>query len=475
MKEETLTEEQLKKLIGQEVSRQHKKHRPLTVPDLEESTYKTLNSGSILYAFSDKEKVTIVTKDGKRHDTDLTITNISDLLKEEPAFKITHKDYIVNMSEISRSHKYGKDYGLSFKDIPDIVPVTDAHKDEIGKYLNINDLALLDGYKKLMNILSKNKIRDFDEDITTFNRERLYKEFSKPSGEIILTTLMYNLIYQAFTWISEGKMEPIEGNIRSFWYSHVKVALSTLDMVKEKNYDLMIQCFNKFITEWRITTYKSFGFWDANYYASKIGVKNPNIILMAEKTGHLFILEKLHREYSITTIALGGQGSSLSIEYFVDAMEEQEIDKKQTFYIFSSVDYDPAGYEIKRSFINSLKYEGIKNIKVFDIVTLARFTPEEIQSKKYPLFDAGEPPTKDWETRVKKWVKITGGIGPKEAPWKDRAYGIESDAMVKKIREVFLELSKPYMKKEETGTNAITSDKEGNLFNMWNIWRKYSR
>lgn len=450
MKEDTLTNEQLKALIGQEVNRQHKKHRPLTVPALEEGCYKALKADDILYAFSDKEHVTIVIKDGKRYETTLTIKNIANLLEKEPSFKITHKNYIVNMAEVTRSHKHGRDYGLSFRDIPDIVPVTEANKKEIAEYLNINDLAVLDGYKKLMNIMSKNKIRDYDEDITTFDRERLYKEFSKSSEEINLTNLMYNLIYQAFTWIREGKMEPIEGNIRSFWYSHVKVALSTLDMVKEKNYDLMIQCFNKFITEWRITTYKSFGFWDANYYANKIGVKNPHIILMAEKTGHLFILEKLHREYSITTIALGGQGSSLSIEYFVDAMEEQEIDKKQTFYIFSSVDYDPAGYEIKRSFINSLKYEGIKDIKVFDIVTLDRFTPEEIQNKKYPLFDADEPPTKDWETRVKKWVRLTKGIGPKEAPWKDRAYGIEADAMIKKIRDVFLELAKPYFKKETT-------------------------
>jgi len=450
MKEDTLTNEQLKALIGQEVNRQHRKHRPLTVPVLEEGCYKALKADDILYAFSDKEHVTIVIKDGKRYETTLTIKNIANLLEKEPSFKITHKNYIVNMAEVTRSHKHGRDYGLSFRDIPDIVPVTEANEKEIATYLNINDLAVLDGYKKLMNIMSKNKIRDYDEDITTFDRERLYKEFSTSSGEFNLTNLMYNLIYQAFTWIREGKMEPIEGNIRSFWYSHVKVALSTLDMVKEKNYDLMIQCFNKFITEWRITTYKSFGFWDANYYANKIGVKNPHIILMAEKTGHLFILEKLHREYDITTIALGGQGSSLSIEYFVDAMEEAEIDKKQTFYIFSSVDYDPAGYEIKRSFINSLKYEGIKDIKVFDIVTLDRFTPEEIQNKKYPLFDADEPPTKDWETRVKKWVRLTKGIGPKEAPWKDRAYGIEADAMIKKIRDVFLELAKPYFKKETT-------------------------
>ncbi|MEQ8225847.1 MAG: LytTR family transcriptional regulator DNA-binding domain-containing protein, partial [Candidatus Eremiobacterota bacterium] len=264
MKEDTLTNEQLKILIGQEVNRQQKKHRPMTVPAMEEGNYKALKADYILYAFSDKEKVTIVTTDGKRYETTITIKSIADLLQKEPSFKITHKNYIVNMSEVIRSHKYGSNKGLSFKNIPDIVPVTEANEKEIAEYLNINDLALLDGYKKLMTILSRNKIRDYDEDITTFDRERLYKEFSKPSGELILTTLMYNLIYQAFTWIREGKMEPIEGNIRSFWYSHVKVALSTLDMVKEKNYDLMIQCFNKFITEWRITTYKSFGFWDAN-------------------------------------------------------------------------------------------------------------------------------------------------------------------------------------------------------------------
>jgi DNA-binding LytR/AlgR family response regulator len=148
MKEETLTNEQLKALIGQEVNRQHKKHRPLTVPAMEEGCYKALKADDILYAFSDKEKVTIVTKDGKRYETTATIKNIADLLQKEPSFKITHKNYIVNMSEVTRSHKHGSGYGLSFRDIPDIVPVTEAHKKEIAEYLNINDLAVLDGYKK---------------------------------------------------------------------------------------------------------------------------------------------------------------------------------------------------------------------------------------------------------------------------------------------------------------------------------------
>ena len=71
MKGDTLTNEQLKILIGQEVNRQHKKHRPLTVPAMEEGKYKALKADNILYAFSDKEKVTIVTKDGKRYETSL--------------------------------------------------------------------------------------------------------------------------------------------------------------------------------------------------------------------------------------------------------------------------------------------------------------------------------------------------------------------------------------------------------------------
>ena len=48
---------------------------------------------------------------------------------------------------------------------------------------------------------------------------------------------------------------------------------------------------------------------------------------------------------------------------------------------------------------------------------------------------------------MKNWVRKTGGIGPQEGQWKDRAYGIEADAMVKRIRDVFLEMAKPYLKK----------------------------
>jgi hypothetical protein len=442
-----MTPEELENHIEQEINKQYTQYRPLAILTTQEGCYISLKPDDILYAHSDKKILTIITRDKKQYTSSENISYLADRLKYDPRFIITHKDYLVNMSEISRSYKYSRDYALSFKTISDIIPVTEAHKDEVSSYLKINNLALLDGYKRIMTILSKNNIRDFEEDITTFSKEKLYKEFSKPSGEINLTNLLYNLIYQAYTWISEGKMQPIEGNIRSFWYSYVKVVLSTLDMVKEKNYDIMIQAFNKFITEWRITTYKSFGFWDTNYYASKIGRKNPHIILMAEKNGHLFILEKLYKELSITTIALGGQGSSLSIEYFVDAMEEQQIDKKQQFYIFSVVDYDPSGYEIKKSFIESLQYEGIKNIKTFDIVTLNRFTQEEIESKKYPLFDADTQPTKDWETRVKNWIKKTGGIGPTGTDWKQRAYGIEADAIIRKIKDIFLEMAKPYLKK----------------------------
>lgn len=441
-----MPKDDIRKLVETEITSFHTRHRPITFtsPD---GTYFTLSPEDIAFIKTSPSGLTIITKTGKSYASTEPLIEIRNKLKPLSHFVLTHKDYLVNLEEISRSFKEGRDYGLHFKTIHDTVPVTEANKDKVCRYFNIDSLWLLEGYKKIMAILSKNKIRDFEEDITTFSVERLYKEFSKPSGEINLTNLLYNLIYQAFTWIKEGKMDPIEGNIRSFWYSHFKVVLSTLNMVKEKNYDIMIQAFNKFITEWRITTYKSFGFWDVNYYANKIGRKNPHIILMAEKNGHLFILEKLHREYGITTIALGGQGSSLSIEYFVDAMEEQEIDKKQQFYIFSAVDYDPSGYEIEKSFLSSLRYEGIKNIKSFDIVTLNHFTQEEIESKKYPLFDEGEIPPKDWETRVRNWVRKTKGIGPEGSHWKARAYGIEADAMIKKIREVFLEMAKPYLKK----------------------------
>lgn len=80
------------------------------------------------------------------------------------------------------------------------------------------------------NILEKEGIQNFKKDIFLMNRRELRKYFSfkTKKRKINSTKLIKNLIWQTYTWIQDGRMEPIEGNLRSFWYVRVKPVLSRL-------------------------------------------------------------------------------------------------------------------------------------------------------------------------------------------------------------------------------------------------------
>ena len=113
--------------------------------------------------------------------------------------------------------------------------------------------------------------------------------------------------------------------------------------------------------------------------------------------------------------------------------------------MFFATDYDPVGHNIQKTFLQKLKRHGIKNVAIHDLVTLDRFTPEEIETSKYNLLEE-ENDSQNWLTRAKKWVYKTGGIGDGNT-WRDRAYGMEADAIAPgKMVKLFEEEAKPYLK-----------------------------
>ena len=84
---------------------------------------------------------------------------------------------------------------------------------------------------KLKDVLAKENIRNFKTDIRIMTAKQLRRYFSfKASNRLNITNLIKNLIWQAYTWISQGEMEPFEGNLRSFWYANVKSVLSRLGL-----------------------------------------------------------------------------------------------------------------------------------------------------------------------------------------------------------------------------------------------------
>lgn len=259
-------------------------------------------------------------------------------------------------------------------------------------------------------------------------KEWLIKEFG-PGKEypVNVNRFIKNIIWQTRTRIIQKSLPPIEGLIRSFWYTHIKAALARANSLSTKadQYSQMIQMFVRLIQYSDLMRYKDIGFTDDNQNARKIGINN-HIILFAEKAGHYPFLQRIAQDTDVTILSLGGQPSLLSAEYFVDEMKAQRIDIRKSFYTFSLVDYDPSGWIIKGAFLNDLKFFGLKHIQHKDIILPEIFTKEEIELNKYPI-----KTSKEMEDKNRKWLKETGGIN-------GGLYGLEADAVpVKRIEQLF--------------------------------------
>lgn len=276
--------------------------------------------------------------------------------------------------------------------------------------------------------LRREGIYPFKEIIHLQPKDWLLKHFG-PGREypVNVNKLMKNIIWQIRTRIVEKKQPQIEGLLRSFWYAYIKPALARAASLSSDvdQYPQMIKMFVRLIQFCDLMRYKDIGFLDDNKNDRKIGINN-HIILFAEKAGHFPLLERIAQDTEVTILALGGQPSLLSAEYFVDEMKAQGIDIRKSFYTFSLVDYDTSGWIIKDAFLNDLGFFGLKHIQNKDLILPEIFTQEEIGLNKFPL-----PTPPEMEAKNKKWLKETGGINGK-------LYGLEADAAPsERIKELF--------------------------------------
>lgn len=276
----------------------------------------------------------------------------------------------------------------------------------------------------------KERIWDFEEEIRLMSKKKLLENFSAASsGKPKATIIIKNQIWQSFQRIQEGKETQFEGNIRSYWYSHIKPTLGRVDLLSGyDHYETMLDVFNRMVGKLGLFRYIDFGFDDDNWENRRIATKMPNLILFAEKTGWFRTLKELHEEFGMTIVALGGAPSWLSSEYLVQHLRKV-TNLKQHFYLLSAVDYDPAGRIISNSFKEQLKRYGIHNSELVEIINLKNYKPLEIKMFKYPL------PQKQ-KTKVEHWIKETGGIDGK-------SFGLEADSMSRlRFKEIVRETIK---------------------------------
>ena len=134
----------------------------------------------------------------------------------------------------------------------------------------------------------------------------------------------------------------------------------------------------------QVMRYEDIGFRDENQAHREVGA-NANIILFSEKLGHQDFLSDIAEKYKVSILALGGQPSVLTSEYFVDVVRKIGVNLQRSFYLFSIVDYDTSGWIIRDAFVDNLRFYGITNTRVVDLITPDMLTPEEIKLARYRI------------------------------------------------------------------------------------------
>ena len=288
-------------------------------------------------------------------------------------------------------------------------------------------------------ILKKLGIKHYDKNILKMAKPELLKNFGKSAKTLNKSLFIKNVIWQTFEKLQAGETPFDIGNLRSFWY-YIKDTMHKAGAAKGDPYLIVSEMFMLMVKA-SLFKYSDFGFDDDDKGNRWHARRHPQIILFAEKTAYNDLMQEVNRDFDITTICTGGQSSYLSIEYFVDELRRRGVDLAARFYIFSIVDFDPAGDIIATRFVENLQDNGIKNIAVFpgefykhfrrkDIVIPANMTKEQ-RKKVYIL------PLKVRKSGLAaRWAAKTGGVNGK----KGIMHGIETIVMTKaQIMKIFLE------------------------------------
>jgi hypothetical protein len=288
--------------------------------------------------------------------------------------------------------------------------------------------------------LKKLRVRSFDQDLRTMTAKQLRAEFStQRTRRVLAKVLTRNVVFQAASWVIEGKAPKISGNLRSLYYQWVKPVVAKLpELLKTKVdfYDETLNALELFIGELGLFSYRDLELvderWENRFFTDG---RNPHLLLFAEKNGFVQFLQEASRTYGLTAVALGGSPSHLSTEYLAAQLKKLKV--IEPLILFGITDYDPAGADIARSFAQQLSRQGLKVAEHHQLITPAVFVAEELTTLRFAV------PQKR-AALVARWLKAGGGLGGK-------AFGIEADALPKaRLVDLVAKTLAPYLRQKTT-------------------------
>ncbi len=264
---------------------------------------------------------------------------------------------------------------------------------------------------------------ELEDDIFEMSAYKLRKHFSFAGGGLHTSKLIRNLIWQDHGKLKLGELALSHGNIRSYWYERCKPVLARAKARKfAKKYDMMIGQFVAMVVKHGLLSYSDFGFTDEGAHNRALGSANRHVFCVAEKSGHMPLLQQLADDYDITIVALGGQPSALSSEYLLAELAGVGFAPESPIPLLTIVDYDPAGHSIARSFIWQLGALGFAGeLHRIDLAHPSRMSDKQIKLNKYRLSKR-----KSERKKNQKWAAKTNGLADYDA---GLFYGLEADAM----------------------------------------------
>lgn len=299
-------------------------------------------------------------------------------------------------------------------------------------------------------------IRRFDVLIHDQSKEWLIENFKSGATKfpVNVTKLIRNIIWQTRERIIRKERGPVKELIRTFWYTHIKPTLARAGALSNESdqYADLVGQLVYLVRDKKLMKYSDIGFRDQNKANRNVGI-NSHIILFAEKEGQVDYLDEMNNQFQISTIALGGQPSALSVEYFVTALKDLGVNIQRSFFLFSIVDFDPSGWIIRDSFVKNLRAYGIKNIRTTELIHPDMLTPAEIKLARYPVRDKKVTRKKNtqWIKEIKRQgYKNIDSILPATTVKTRRIYGLEAESITaKRLTPKLEQLLPPLLGKSE--------------------------
>lgn len=306
--------------------------------------------------------------------------------------------------------------------------------------------------------------------------------------QVSVASILRSLVWQTWLLVLAGEIEPMHGNLRTFWYRVVEPlclkhdllapeeARSLLsfvqdnaipELIQEKDLDepsmllfnmrdgkvkasyalgAMGRILDHFVRKGFFTFKEPFDFQDPRENFHTIGATRPRIVFFTEKEGLWWLAQEFGRKYGITVMASHGEPGLLTLEYFAGQLHMRGITNP---YVGALTDFDPWGYAIADNLKKKLELElETFNFKVDlrRLTSLQLFTPERIAYSKRDLSKVS--PNK--KAQVDDWWRLTGAHG--EKPYGLHVDNAEIPLIRQQVEQWFNEAPRPPRRKPNAGS-----------------------